>query len=254
VKREERDLMKELAAALPDVPRWVEVRSLLLAGHGELFGPDGEGFALCDPDDELVIVVRKPDHTLIRQALARTGGMGSVLATPEDADHAARVLPDHRRVRAVIHQLGAGTERLLEPVDGVRLLEPAELEGLRDLPPELASWLRLAADRRYLTAAAFAGDRPVSFCCVAALTETLWDVAIDTLPEYRRRGHAVRCSSYMIRHMLERDRWPVWGAEEDNRASLALAARLGFVPEDELVVFRSGGRYPPAGETSPAKI
>jgi RimJ/RimL family protein N-acetyltransferase len=34
---------------------------------------------------------------------------------------------------------------------------------------------------------------------------------------------------------------PVWGAEERNRASLRLAERLGFVPVDELFVFRTAG-------------
>jgi hypothetical protein len=37
--------------------------------------------------------------------------------------------------------------------------------------------------------------------------------------------------------MGEKGKQPVWGAEEWNRASLGLAARLGFVPVDELVVF-----------------
>jgi hypothetical protein len=32
---------------------------------------------------------------------------------------------------------------------------------------------------------------------------------------------------------------PVWGAEETNLPSLRLAARLGFVPVDELLVFRA---------------
>jgi GNAT superfamily N-acetyltransferase len=240
--RHEHDLMKDLAAALPDIPRWVEARSLLLAGHGELFGPEGGGFALCDPEDELVIVVQKPDQTLIRQALKRTGGRGSVLATPEDAGYVSRALPGWRSVRAVIHIPGAGTERLREPADGVRLLEPAEVGQLPDMPPDLDSWLRLAVGRGYPIAAAFYGELPVSFCCVAALTETLWDLSIDTLPDHRRQGHAARCAAYMIRHMNEWDRRPVWGAEEDNRASLALAARLGFVPVDELVIF-----HPPTG-------
>jgi GNAT superfamily N-acetyltransferase len=229
--------MKDLAAALPDVPRWVEARSLLLAGLGELFGPEGGGFALCDPEDELVIVVGKPARNLVRQALECAGGRGSVLATPEDAGHVSRVLSGWSSARAVIHTPGRGAERLREPVDGVRLLEPVEVERLPDMPPDLGSWLRLAASRGYPIAAAFAGELPVSFCCAAARTETLWDVSIDTLPEHRRRGHAARCAAYMIRHMNERGKRPVWGAEEDNRASLALAARLGFVPVDELVVF-----------------
>ncbi len=64
-----------------------------------------------------------------------------------------------------------------------------------------------------------------------------WDVAIDTLEGYRRRGHGARCVAYMIEHL--RPLRPVWRAENSNQASLGLAARLGFTPVDELPIFRA---------------
>ncbi len=41
----------------------------------------------------------------------------------------------------------------------------------------------------------------------------------------------------MIEHL--RPLRPVWGAENTNPASLGLAAKLGFVAVDELLVFRA---------------
>lgn len=68
-------------------------------------------------------------------------------------------------------------------------------------------------------------------------TESLWDVSIDTLEEHRRQGHAARCVAFMVEHMQREGRRPIWNAVKSNAASLALAARLGFVPVDEMVVF-----------------
>ncbi len=119
----------------------------------------------------------------------------------------------------------------------MRLIAPSELSSIDGLPPDLLSELRVAARRSPITAS-LVGGRPVSFCYVAAQTEGLWDISIDTLAEHRRQGHAARCVAYMIEHMRRQGRMPVWGAEETNPPSLRLAAKLGFVPVDELIVFR----------------
>jgi GNAT superfamily N-acetyltransferase len=89
-------------------------------------------------------------------------------------------------------------------------------------------------------AVALADGRPVSFCYPCWVTETLWDVSIDTLDGYRRRGLAARAVGFMIARMRESGREPVWGAMESNVASLALARALAFVPVDEIVVFSRG--------------
>jgi hypothetical protein len=47
--------------------------------------------------------------------------------------------------------------------------------------------------------------------------------------------------AYMIKHMRDQDKNNNLRAEKWNRALLGLAAGLGFVPVDELVVFYSPG-------------
>ena len=81
--------------------------------------------------------------------------------------------------------------------------------------------------------------RIVSVCSAAWETETLWDVSVETVSDYRRRGLAAACFIALARWMLaERGKRPVWGAHESNPASLALAASLGFVRESELLSFQ----------------
>jgi predicted GNAT family acetyltransferase len=69
----------------------------------------------------------------------------------------------------------------------------------------------------------------------------LWDIGIETLPEYRRHGYAEQCVQFMVAHHLQRGKHPVWGAEESNLASLNLAAKLGFKAVDRVVLFRRSG-------------
>ena len=84
----------------------------------------------------------------------------------------------------------------------------------------------------------FAGSKASSSLPVraASITETLWDVGIDTLEGHRRKGHARACYLALASHLAAQGFSPVWGAYEDNEASLAMAESLGFIPVDEFWV------------------
>jgi predicted GNAT family acetyltransferase len=125
----------------------------------------------------------------------------------------------------------------------VHLISSLEMVDLKSLPPELRPELEDTIKISPI-AAAFVDGHPVSFCYAGSQTESLWDVAIDTLEEHRNQGHAARCAAYMIEHMRQRGKQPVWGVEETNAPSLTLAAKLGFVAVDELVVFHAPANRP----------
>ncbi len=143
-------------------------------------------------------------------------------------------LPGWKAVSATLHLLGDASRLPHVPAGAVRLLAPSELAAIDRLPPDLLAEFRVAYSP---IAASLADGRPVSFCYAAAQTESLWDISIDTLEGFRNQGYAARCVAYMVERMEGKGLRPVWGAEEWNRASLGLAAKLGFVPVDELVVF-----------------
>ncbi len=155
-----KSLLDRLAHALPDIPRWLYVRSMLLSGRCEVLG-------LAEGGPEPQFVARELE---------------------ESEDRAVCVV---------------------------------------GRPP---------AD------AMLADGRPVSFCYAADETEGLWDISIDTLEPYRRQGYAARCVSYMVDEMRRRGKEPVWAAEETNLPSMRLAAKLGFVPVDGLLLFRPSVR------------
>ena len=71
--------------------------------------------------------------------------------------------------------------------------------------------------------------RLVGLAHTNAVTTRYADIGVATRKEYRRRGFASAAGSTVARRIQERGLVPVWSAGEDNRASLRVAARLGFV-------------------------
>ncbi|MGH7579478.1 MAG: GNAT family N-acetyltransferase [Gemmatimonadales bacterium] len=223
-----------LAALLPDLPRWVEVRGMLLSGHGfsvgVTIGPP-PAFVALEPDG-LAVVVGHPPDDIIRAAAARTR---EVLAAPEDADRVAAALPGWKRERATIHILDSDERLPAVPAGAVRELPIQELAAVPD--PALREELLSEAGDGTRIVAAYAGEVPVAFCYAGSVTERWWDISIDTLEPYRRRGYAARCVAFRIRELALLGKRPVWGAVESNPGSMGLAVKLGFRPVDTLFLF-----------------
>jgi len=241
-------LAERLAKSLPDIPRWLEVRSLLLSGRCEVLGLEEEGpkpsfvaRELGEGEDQMVYVVGRPSPEIIREAASRSRNGGMVMATLEDTFHIEGALPGWKATRATLHLLGEAlnlpglAEGEVEPLGAPEL----RASWIEEIPEDLRSFLEDAiVGAEAPAAAAWVGGRPVSFCVASDQTEGLWDISIDTLESHRRRGHAARCVSWMVDEMRRRGKESVWAAEETNTPSIRLAARLGFVPVDKLVLLR----------------
>jgi RimJ/RimL family protein N-acetyltransferase len=231
-------LSQSLAKRLPDLPRWVEARALLLDGACEIDGLQEEpelSLVVREPDLEEIFVVGTPADAAILAAAERNVRGGMVIALPDQAERIARVLPEWSPSRAILHLLGDSPRLPDVPPGRVRFLDPAVIPSL-PASEELLRELGIGAQGSPI-AATFVDGEPVSFCYAGAITESLWDIAIDTLPGHRRRGYAALCVTHMIHHLQAQGKQPVWGAVDENPASWRLARKLGFVPVDELVLF-----------------
>jgi RimJ/RimL family protein N-acetyltransferase len=195
----------------------------------------------------LVAVIGTPTPEAIQAAVQHDVRGGTMIAPLAQMALLTGALPEWNVTRAILHLLG-DSPRLPEiPRGTARFLDTAVLDRLH-APEDLLEELKIGAEHSPI-AAVFINEQPVSFCYASAVTESLWDVAIDTLPEYRRCGYAALCVTYMIRHMQAQGKQPVWAAVEENPASWRLAEKLGFVPVDELVLLES--RAGAAGEPRP---
>ncbi len=87
-------------------------------------------------------------------------------------------------------------------------------------------------------------DKPVSGASSYTVYEKGIEIEIDTKEDYRRRGLALVCASKLILECLERNLYPSWDAA--NKASVALAEKLGYHFEEEYVTYsipvKAGGK------------
>ena len=155
-------------------------------------------------------------------------------------EHAALfdgVLRGWKRSRIVVFRFERPELLPVIPPGAVRMVDAAALTDY-SFDAELAA--EIADMTGSPIAATFLGDQPVSFCHAGAIGETYWDIGVDTLEAHWGKGYAGLCVAHLIHHMQALGKAPVWQAVEENAASMRVAAKLGFEPIDELVLYERG--------------
>jgi RimJ/RimL family protein N-acetyltransferase len=227
----------ELLASVPDLPRWVEARGMLLSGRGAVIetGLLDPPAVIASPAVMLAVVLRWDRPDTLARALRQVPREFSIVGPAEAEDTVSRALPHRPHEGATLFQLPPAAARALPVAEAARLLQPEEYRQLENLPPILRGELRDACTYSPI-ATAFADERPVAFCYSGWETERHWDISIDTLDHYRRRGLGAAASTCLIHHFAGQGKTAVWGSVDSNSASTALARKLGFVAVDRLMV------------------
>ena len=223
--------------ALPDLPRWVEARGMLLSGRGAIVDTSASDppTIMCAASVLLAVVVNWDQPDALTRAIAQVPREFSIVAPAEAEPTIGGLLPNRARELATLYHLRPESGLRLHTDARARMLRPDEYKELENLPPVLRGELREAC-RYSPIAVAFAADRAVSFCYCGWETETHWDVSIDTLDSYRRRGFGTAACICLIHHFAHAGKTAVWGSIDSNVESARLAKRLGFEPVDRLMV------------------
>ena len=121
---------------------------------------------------------------------------------------------------------------VLRPLDcayRLRILTPADFEGLY-----LSEWSNaLCRDRKHLDVlgiGAYDGDRLVGLAGCSSDCDSMWQIGIDVLPEYRRQGIASALTSRLALEILNRGKVPFYCAAWSNVKSVRNAVKSGFRP------------------------
>lgn len=210
---------------------------MLLSGRGRLV----ESLAsdpptlMSAPSVLLAVVVRWDDPGALARALEQVPREFSIVGPAEAEPALAAIIPKRTREPATLFHLSPADALRLSSDPRARLMRPDEYRQLDNLPPILRGELRDACQYSPI-ASAFVDDRPVSFCYSGWETETHWDVSIDTLESYRRRGLGLAACVCLLHHFAKAGKTAVWGSVESNEESAHLARKLGFTPVDRLMV------------------
>jgi GNAT superfamily N-acetyltransferase len=243
---------EDYARLLPDEPRWVDTRGMLLcwpvtvleAEDGPAYG-EGGGFVVIPEVEPVGAVVGQPGAGVIVRAAEllaarRRDVPAELLAQPEDAGPVAEALSGWGSEGATLHVLGGEpTPPALRPDAEVVLLGPDDRERLppAGIPEGVYREVESVWGRGRPAAVAFVEGRAAGFCLGTLETETLWDISVETLEPYRKGGLAAACFDALRGHYESLGKRPVWGAHDSNPASLHLARRLGFLPAARLEIF-----------------
>ncbi len=111
----------------------------------------------------------------------------------------------------------------------LKILEPPAMDPYYSTP-EFKNALSQIKMLDVMGAGAFDGGRLVGLAACSADCETMWQIGVDVLPEYRRRGIASALTSRLAAEILKRGRVPFYCAAWSNVASVRNAVRSGFRP------------------------
>lgn len=120
-------------------------------------------------------------------------------------------------------------DRVCDSAFSFRIMEDTEFAGLY-----LPEWKNaLCADRKHLdrlAVGAFYKEKLVGLAGCSADCDTMWQIGVDVLPEYRRQGIASALTNRLARETFERGYVPFYCAAWSNVKSVKNAIRSGFRP------------------------
>jgi len=230
------NLGTDVLASLPDLPRWVEARGMLMARRAFVVDTADGCRLICGRKDRLVVPMTielspQVEATAMREVPGASFLLQDVML-PAGRYH----LPDWTAEPATVYTLPPERARGWRmPPWPTAPMTLEQIDKAEALPAPLRDELRDAVARTSVWAASMEGQ-PVAFAYAAQTTEGWFDMSVDTLESARNRGLGRAAAMGLIVDRMLRGLRPVWGAVKSNQASHSLARGLGFEPVDLLWV------------------
>lgn len=112
---------------------------------------------------------------------------------------------------------------------GLRVMEKSEFK--KNYLPQFGNAIcKEHSERDVVAVGAFDGEKLVGLAGASADCDTMWQIGVDVLPEYRRRSVAAAVTSRLAKEIMALDRIPFYCAAWSNVASDRNAVKCGFRP------------------------
>jgi GNAT acetyltransferase len=226
----------DVLASLPDLPRWVGARGMLMARRGFVVDTADGCRLICGRKDRLVVPTTVELSPLVETTATREVPGASILLQDVMLPAGRYHLPDWKAEAATVYTLPPDRARgWALPKWPTSPMTIEQIDAVDDLPALLRDQLRDAVVRTAVWSASKEGQ-PVAFAYAAQTTEGWFDMSVDTLEGARNQGLGRAAAMGLIVDRMLRGLRPVWSAVKSNEASHGLARRLGFEPVDLLWV------------------
>ena len=111
----------------------------------------------------------------------------------------------------------------------LKLLAPPDFRTLY-----LPEWSNALCKKRkhldMIAVGAYDGEKLAGLAGASADCETIWQIGVDVLPEYRRRGIAAALTSALTLELMRMGKIPFYCADSSNVKSVKTAVQCGYVP------------------------
>lgn len=224
----------DLLTELPDLPRWLHARALLLSRRGHVVQAGDGCRMVCSRTDRLAVPVTIELSAEIDACVQREAP-GALLLLQDVMLPAARYhLPDWDAEPVALYAIDPARARQWTlPPWPTAPLTPEQIESADGVPAPLRDELIAAAARSPIWAASLDG-RPASFAWTPLATEGWFDVSVRTLDDARGRGLGRAAVMGLVVDRLLRGLRPVLRAPATSEAAHRLARGLGFDQVDQL--------------------
>ena len=224
----------EVLASLPDLPRWVAARGLLLSRRGFALDVDESCRIVCGRKDRLIVPVSIALSPQLEEVAIREVPDGSFLLQDIMLPAARYHLAAWNAEPVTLFTLDTERARAWPlPKWPTAPQTTEQLEAAVHVPTALRDRLLDAAARAPVWAAS-ADGQALSFCYASHATEAWFEVSVETIESARGRGLGRAAAMGLIVDQLLRGLRPVYSCVRCDEAANGLAKRLGFEPVDLL--------------------
>lgn len=212
-------LRQQLAAAIPERADTLWCRALLKLGETQAFGTT-DAAVIVHSEAGLGVLWGSPPPAVAHEAFAACGAPAQLVASAPCA-----LGPDWDWVPAQLLTLAGDPPPLGARAPRAKPLSP---ELWRGVPQALAGVLADAMERGQVSCVELEG-RAVAFARAPFRSEAWFELAVDTLAPFRRRGFGRACAQALIERERGNGRAPVFAAPAADPAARALGRSLGLV-------------------------
>lgn len=214
-----------LADRLPDDPQHLFVQAALRWPGARARGTPA-GLAVGHPGSGVVGVLGHPEREALLAAATDTGQPWAIVADRADRARLEHLLPQARFLSAT--QWVRPPDRPWPAAPAACAVFTSQIALHPDWPIELRAELTAALTRGCPASAALVDGQAVAVAYAVHLSPAWWDVSVDCLPAFQRRGLASAAFVHLAARLAATGRRPIWGCLDANEASRRMAKKLGF--------------------------